>query len=377
MLWRYLPEADDAPGSGWSSERHAEAQEFVQQLLDVHNAPPTIHWPHRHLIRLASLRLRDRDLQLALQAGCTFDPGRELPLDAEPTPPTRIADYVPRKPEPEPAAGGGGDRVASAPLPLGETRREPTADPAPPPPPPQAPMAPASTAARDARREPVVPSVPPAAATSSPEVAAAYSGLGDLYTMTTPPGDTAPGPWADTPPDPAPAGDEASNEPAPVRIRPRRRQTAIAAAATGALGVAAVAALWLSIGRSLDPTTTVHIPLPSASEVALPRQAAAPTTGSGASTPVVVAAMPQGAPPARPSEEAALPSSTAPPARGTALPSEAAATPAPSTATPPAPGVVTPGATTTPAPVTGESSSIPVERGVPRATSSTRSPPTS
>ena len=103
MLWRYLPEFDDAPGSGWNGERHAEAQEFVQQLLDVHNAPPTIHWPHRHLIGLAALRLRDPDLQAALQAGCTFDPERELPLDAEPTPPTRIADYVPGKREPEPA----------------------------------------------------------------------------------------------------------------------------------------------------------------------------------------------------------------------------------------------------------------------------------
>jgi hypothetical protein len=63
MLWRYLPEADDAPGSGWNGERHAEAQEFVQQLLDIHNAPPSIHWPHRHLIDLAALRLQDRDLQ--------------------------------------------------------------------------------------------------------------------------------------------------------------------------------------------------------------------------------------------------------------------------------------------------------------------------
>jgi len=355
MLWRYLPEADDAPGSGWSSERHDEAQEFVQQLLDVHNAPPTIHWPHRHLIRLAGLRLRDRDLQLALQAGCTFDPGRELPLDAEPTPPTRIADYVPRKPEIEPAAGGGGDRVAPAPLPLGETRREPTAEPIAP---AQTP-APVSTAARDERREPVVPPVAPAAA-SAPEVAAAYSKFGDLDEPTAPqPGDTAPGPWADTPPDPAPAGDEASNEPPTVRIRPRRRQTAIAALATGALAVAAIAALWLSIGRSLDPATKVSIPLPSASEVALPSQTPAPPARSGASRPVVVAAMPQGAPPATPSEETPPP---APTAAGTALPSEAAATPTPSPATPPSPDA---GATTTPAPVTGESSSIPAERGGP------------
>src|SRR5436190_17388441 len=116
MLWRYLPEFDDAPGSGWNAERHAEAQEFVQQLLDVHNAPPTIHWPHRHLIGLAALRLRDPDLQAALQAGCTFDPQRELPLDAEATPPTRIADYVPRKADGDAQAAAEADRLASAPM---------------------------------------------------------------------------------------------------------------------------------------------------------------------------------------------------------------------------------------------------------------------
>ena len=144
MLWRYLPELDDAAGSGWTRAPCARRSEFVQQLLEVHNAPPTIHWPHRHLIRLASLRLRDPDLQAALQAGCTFDPERELPLDAEPTPPTRIADYVPRAPEPEPIVGAEADRVASTPMPLGETRREPTAEPV-------VPKAPA-----DLRREPVV-----------------------------------------------------------------------------------------------------------------------------------------------------------------------------------------------------------------------------
>ena len=297
-------------------------------------------------------------------------PSRELPLDAEPTPPTRIADYVPRKPEPEPAAAGGGDRVASAPLPLGETRREPTAEPMTPAPAPApapastapASAAPASTAARDARREPVVPPVAPAAP-SAPEVAAAYSRFGDLYEPTAPSaGDTAPGPRADTPPDPAPAGDEASNDAAPVRIRPRRRQTAIAALATGGLVVAAIAALWLSIGRSLDPATTVSIPLPSASEVALPSPTPAPPARSGASTPVVVATMPQGAPPATPSEETRPPSSAAPPAGDDRAAVRGRCRTV--AGNPPSPGAVAPGATT-PAPVTGESSSLPVERGVP------------
>ncbi len=373
MLWRYLPDVDDAPGSGWNGERHAEAQEFVQQLLDVHNAPPTIHWPHRHLIRLAALRLRDPDLQAALQAGCTFDPERELPLDAEPTPPTRIADYVPGRPEAEPALGAEGDRVSSAPMPLGEIRREPTAEP----------TAPTPMAARDARREPVVassapgiaerrepsaapdglppPSAPPRrpsaptpapapAAASAPPVAAIYSGPVDLDEATEPPpGDTAPSPWLESPPEqvPAAANDETANDPAPVRIRPRRRQTAIAAVATGVFGVAAIAALWLSIGRSLGPVTTVSIPLPSASEVALPPEGSEPPARAGASAPVVAAATPEAAPPAG---ETALPSADAPAVTPEALPP---------------PETVAPSGTTTSPPATSESSSVPVERGVP------------
>ncbi|HSC65429.1 MAG TPA: hypothetical protein VLD35_17440, partial [Caldimonas sp.] len=212
LLWRYLPEVDDAPGSGWTGERHAEAQEFVQQLLDVHNAPPTTHWPHRHLIGLATLRLRDPDLQAALQAGCTFDPERELPLDAEPTPPTRIADYVPRKAEAGPTSAGEGERGISSPMPLGEARREPTvgpipaaavaAAPVPAAPVPAAPVFAAPAAAREARHEPTLDV--PAPASGSPReaaptprtvpppgagaaaVAAIYSGPGDLDEATEP-----------------------------------------------------------------------------------------------------------------------------------------------------------------------------------------------
>jgi len=345
MLWRYLPEFDDAPGSGWNSERHGEAQEFVQQLLDVHNAPPTIHWPHRHLIRVAALRLRDPDLQAALQAGCAFDPLRELPLDAEPTPPTRIADYVPRKLAPEPAADAEEDRVASAPMPLGDTRREPTLE-------------------------------APAAA-SAPAVAAVYSMPGDLYvTGEPPPADAAPHPWPEAAPDPvlergqeheqapeqfaAPATPEAANDPAPARIRPQRnRQTAIAAIATGALAVAAVAALWLSIGRSFGPVATVSVPLPSASEAASPSQVPPEPVRSGASPPIVAAATPQAAPPTAANQEPELAASAVPPADETALPATGAPAPAP------LPDILGLGTTTTPAAGSGESPSVPVERGVP------------
>ena len=40
MLWRYLPEPDELPSSGWTTQRHLRASEFVQHLLDLHSAPP-------------------------------------------------------------------------------------------------------------------------------------------------------------------------------------------------------------------------------------------------------------------------------------------------------------------------------------------------
>ena len=204
------PSVDDAPGSGWNGERHAEAQEFVQQLLDVHNAPPTIHWPHRHLIRLAALRLRDPDLQAALQAGCTFDPERELPLDAEPTPPTRIADYVPGKPEPERRRDAerrshrlGADAAR-------RDRREPTAEPMAPTPAGadarrgRRASAPGIAERRECgrrrtgrRRRPACDAGRRGRAGARRPVAAIYSGPATSTRPTgPPPDDTAPGPWA-------------------------------------------------------------------------------------------------------------------------------------------------------------------------------------
>jgi hypothetical protein len=88
--------------------------------------------------------------------------------------------------------------------------------------------------------------------------------------------------------------------------------------------------------------TTVSIPLPAASEVALPPEGStAPTITGDATT---------------------LPSSAAPPADETALPAPGA--PAPAPAAPTSPGVAEPSATT-PAPATGEISSVPAEHGVP------------
>jgi hypothetical protein len=120
MLWLYLPDLNEASGPDWTAERHALANEFVRQLLDVHGAAPTGQWPHRELIATATLRLREPDLAASLQAGCTFDPERTAPLAAEPTAPTRMAEAR-REPVVDP--------VASAPAPLPESRREPTVGP--------------------------------------------------------------------------------------------------------------------------------------------------------------------------------------------------------------------------------------------------------
>src|SRR5436190_1574512 len=315
MLWRYLPEFDDAPGSGWNAERHAEAQEFVQQLLDVHNAPPTIHWPHRHLIGLATVRLGDPDLQAAVQAGCTFDPERDIPLDAEPTPPTRIADYVPRPVDVDPTVAADDGRVASAPIPLAEMRREPTVEPVAAPPPAQEarrePSLATPTPAPESRREPIlVAPAPSAERRREPAVAAIYSAPIDLDEAEPASADTTP---AAAGPEPAqeaaPETADNADSPAPIMIRPRRRQTAIAAVATGALGIAAIAALWLSIGRSLGPVTTVSIPLPSASDVALPSapvRSVTPAPATAASSPAGDVA--PSTPPTAPSGKGGAPS---------------------------------------------------------------------
>jgi hypothetical protein len=94
MLWRYLPELDDAAGTGWTSQRHTSATAFVRQLLEVHSEPLPAQRPHGELIAQAGLRLTDPQLAAALQAGSTFDPERSWPHGAEAMPLTRIVPNV-------------------------------------------------------------------------------------------------------------------------------------------------------------------------------------------------------------------------------------------------------------------------------------------
>nr|HET7858217.1 hypothetical protein [Caldimonas sp.] len=91
MLWRMLPELDDAAGTGWTRERHDAATAFVRQLLAIHGAPLAAERPHRELIGLAALRLAEPQLAAALQAGSTFDPERAWPKGAEAMPLTRVS----------------------------------------------------------------------------------------------------------------------------------------------------------------------------------------------------------------------------------------------------------------------------------------------
>ncbi|HEY2188728.1 MAG TPA: hypothetical protein VGH48_09215 [Caldimonas sp.] len=90
MLWRYLPELDDAAGTGWTSQRHASATSFVRQLLHVHAEPLPAARPHRALIGQAALHLAEPQLAAALQLGSAFDPERTWPHGAEAMPLTRV-----------------------------------------------------------------------------------------------------------------------------------------------------------------------------------------------------------------------------------------------------------------------------------------------
>ena len=116
------PSSTTLPSSGWTTQRHLRASEFVQHLLDLHSAPMAAHWPHRELIAFTTERLRDPELAAALEAGTSFDPERTTPLAVVATPATRLADPAPA---PEPVEATMAATAASTPgrPPSAERRR--------------------------------------------------------------------------------------------------------------------------------------------------------------------------------------------------------------------------------------------------------------
>ena len=171
LLWRYLPELDDAAGTGWSSQRHAAATAFVRRLLTIHGDALPVERPHRELIEEAALRLTEPPLAAALQGGSSFDPERAWPHGAEAMPLTRV---IVTSPVHAADAAAGARRepsfvatpvAAAAPAPAAEAA--PPAASAPPParaPAPATPIRPAAPVAAAPPAAPLRP-VPPLAAT--------------------------------------------------------------------------------------------------------------------------------------------------------------------------------------------------------------------
>ena len=121
LLWRYLPEPQQASRNGWTTHRHAAAMSFVRLLVEADTAALPEVRPHAALVALADLSLREPELAAALVADCTFDSERAIAAGADAVPATRIfhapraeaAPLPPSAPPPAPAVEG----PASAPAP--------------------------------------------------------------------------------------------------------------------------------------------------------------------------------------------------------------------------------------------------------------------
>ena len=248
MLWRYLPELDELPISGWTTGRHLEASGLVQHLLDLHGAAIPAGWPHHELIALATECLRDPELARALDAGTSFDPERSQPLAAVATPPTRLAEPPPPKPLSAPLedAGEASAPAGSAPGPLGSA--------------PSGPGDPSGTAS----------GAPPTATSPPPPRPGAASGASASTTSAPAPptGSAAPVSPADSAATEPQAGEPAAPDstagarPSRVRRAAERRRLAQRAAFGAALLVVAAAAWWFGGERE------ARFDMPSLADVA-------------------------------------------------------------------------------------------------------------
>ena len=91
MLWRYLPELEDADAGMWTPRRHAKARALVRRIMEAHDAALPAQRPHAELIEFASERLSDAELSASLQRGWMLAIDHPVAGDESPTPVTQIA----------------------------------------------------------------------------------------------------------------------------------------------------------------------------------------------------------------------------------------------------------------------------------------------
>jgi len=91
MLWRYLPEFEDASLGGWTRARHAKARALARRLVEAHDGELTAERPHAELIALADEALAQRELEDSLQRGFSLVVDSGVARAMSPTPVTRIA----------------------------------------------------------------------------------------------------------------------------------------------------------------------------------------------------------------------------------------------------------------------------------------------
>ena len=97
MLWRYLPEFEDAAHGGWTRGRHAKARALARRLVEAHDNELPTERPHAELIALADEALAPPELAESLQRGFDLVVDSDIARAMSPTPVTRIALPVPRR----------------------------------------------------------------------------------------------------------------------------------------------------------------------------------------------------------------------------------------------------------------------------------------
>jgi hypothetical protein len=94
MLWRYLPELEDATYGGWTRARHAKARALTRRLVEAHDNELPAERPHAELIAFADDALAQPELAESLQRGFDLVVDSDVSRVMSPTPVTRIAAPV-------------------------------------------------------------------------------------------------------------------------------------------------------------------------------------------------------------------------------------------------------------------------------------------